>query len=162
MLFNWIAFPFGRGVISRTILSGRATLIADVRSDPDFIGVMDNIVSEICVPLRDQDRVIGALNIESTDGMVLTDDDLRVMTELAEHINVAIERARLYEQLWRRVQQLDVLYDIMTDITGNLDRDTVLKAIVERTIALLRVTQGMIALCMIQSRTICGSITASV
>jgi transcriptional regulator with GAF, ATPase, and Fis domain len=44
------------------------------------------------------------------------------------------------------VQQLDVLYDIMTDITGNLDRDTVLKAIVERTIALLRVTQGMIAL----------------
>jgi GAF domain-containing protein len=138
--------PLGRGVISRTILSGRATLIADVRSDPDFIGVMDNIVSEICVPLRDQDRVIGALNIESTDGMVLTDDDLRVMTELAEHINVAIERARLYEQLWRRVQQLDVLYDIMTDITGNLDRDTVLKAIVERTIALLRVTQGMIAL----------------
>jgi diguanylate cyclase (GGDEF)-like protein len=138
--------PLGRGVISRTILSGRATLIADVRSDPDFIGVMDNIVSEICVPLRDQDRVIGTLNIESTDGMVLTDDDLRVMTELAEHINVAIERARLYEQLWRRVQQLDVLYDIMTDITGNLDRDTVLKAIVERTIALLRVTHGMIAL----------------
>jgi diguanylate cyclase (GGDEF)-like protein len=138
--------PFGRGVISRTILSGRATLIADVRSDPDFIGVMDNIVSEICVPLRDQDRVIGALNIESTDSVVLTDDDLRVMTELAEHINVAIERARLYEQLWRRVQQLDVLYDIMTDITANLDRDTVLKAIVERTIALLRVTHGMIAL----------------
>ena len=138
--------PFGRGVISRTILSGRATLIADVRSDPDFIGVMDNIVSEICVPLRDQDRVIGALNIESTDSVVLTDDDLRVMTELAEHINVAIERARLYEQLWRRVQQLDVLYDIMTDITANLDRDTVLKAIVERMIALLRVTQGMIAL----------------
>jgi len=136
--------PFGRGVISRTILSGQATLIADVRSEPDFIGVMDDIVSEICVPLRDQDRVIGALNIEST--AVLTDDDLRVMTELAEHINVAIERARLYEQLWRRVQQLDVLYDIMTDITSNLDRDTVLKTIVERTIALLRVTSGMIAL----------------
>ncbi len=138
--------PLGRGVISRTILSGQATLVANVHSDPDFIGAIDGIVSEICVPLRDRNRVIGALNIESTDGVVLTDDDLRIMTELAEHVNVAIECARLYEQLWWQVQQLDVLYDIMTDITGNLDRDTVLKAIVERMIALLRASHGMIAL----------------
>lgn len=138
--------PLGRGVISRTILSGQATLVANVHSDPDFIGAIDGIVSEICVPLRNRDRVVGALNIESTGGVVLTDDDLRIMTELAEHVNVAIERARLYEQLWRQVQQLDVLYDIMTDITGNLDRDTVLKAIVERMIALLRASHGMIAL----------------
>ena len=138
--------PLGRGVISRTILSGQATLVANVHSDPDFIGAIDGIVSEICVPLRNRDRVVGALNIESTDGVVLTDDDLRIMTELAEHVNVAIERARLYEQLWRHVQQLDVLYDIITDITGNLDRDMVLKAIVERMIALLRASHGMIAL----------------
>ncbi|MCS7289991.1 MAG: sensor domain-containing diguanylate cyclase [Roseiflexus sp.] len=138
--------PLGKGIMSRTILSGQPILVANVRSDPDFIGVTDNIVSEICVPLRDQDRVIGALTIESIDGVVLTEDDLRLMIELAGHINVAIERARLYEQLWRRVQQLDALYDTMSDITGNLDRDAVLKAIVERMVALMRATHGAIAL----------------
>lgn len=138
--------PLDKGVISRTILSGRPTLITDVRSDPNFIGVMDNITSEICVPLCDQERVIGALNIESVDGVVLTEDDLRLITELTGHINVAIERARLYEQLWRRVQQLDALYDIMTDMIGNLDLDAVLQTIVTRMIALLRATHGMIAL----------------
>jgi diguanylate cyclase (GGDEF)-like protein len=138
--------PIGKGVISRTILSAKPTLVADVRSDPDFIGVMNNIVSEVCVPLRDQDRIIGALNIESVDGVALTEDDLRLMTELAGHIDVAIERARLYEQLWRRVQQLDALYETMSDITGNLDRDTILRAIVERMVALMRATHGMIAL----------------
>ncbi len=138
--------PVGKGVISRTILSGQPALVTDVRSDPDFVGTMDNIVSEVCVPLRDQERIIGALNIESIEGVTLTEDDLRLMTELVEHVNVAIERARLYEQLWRRVQQLDALYDTMSDITGNLDRDTVLKAIVERMIALMRASHGMIAL----------------
>lgn len=138
--------PLGKGVMSRTILSGKPTLVADARSDPDFIGAIDNIVSEVCVPLRDQDRIIGVLNIESIDGIVLTEDDLRLMIELAGHISVAIERARLYEQLWRRVQQLDALYDTMSDITGNLERDTVLKAIVERMVALVRSTHGMIAL----------------
>ncbi|MGQ9892378.1 MAG: GAF domain-containing protein [Roseiflexus sp.] len=138
--------PLCQGVIGRTIRSGQATLITNARNDPDFIGVMDGIVSEICVPLRDQNRVIGALNIESTDDMVLTEDDLRVMTELAEHVNVAIERARLYEQLWRQVQQLDVLYHIMTDMTGNLDCNAVLDEIVERSVLLLRVTHGLIAL----------------
>lgn len=138
--------PLGKGVMSRTVLSGKPTLVADVRSDPDFIGAVPNIVSEVCVPLRDQDRVIGALNIESIDGVTLTEDDLRLMIELAGHISVAIERARLYEQLWRRVQQLDALYDTMSDITGNLERDSVLKAIVERMVALMRATHGMIAL----------------
>ncbi len=138
--------PLGKGVISRTILSGKPTLVADVRSDPDFIGVMANIVSEVCVPLRAHDRVIGALNIESIDGVALTEDDLLLMTELAGHINVAIERTRLYEQLWRRVQQLDALHDTMSDIIGNLDHNTVLQAIVERMVALMRAKQGMIAL----------------
>ncbi|MCS6940312.1 MAG: GAF domain-containing protein, partial [Roseiflexus sp.] len=138
--------PLGKGVMSRTILSGKPTLVADVRSDPDFIAAISNIVSEVCVPLRDQDHIIGVLNIESIDGVALTEDDLRLMIELAGHINVAIERARLYEQLWRRVQQLDALYDTMSDITGNLDRDAVLKAIVERMVALMRATHGMIAL----------------
>ncbi|MCS6841423.1 MAG: GAF domain-containing protein, partial [Roseiflexus sp.] len=138
--------PLGKGVMSRTILSAKPTLVADVRSDPDFIGAMHNIVSEVCVPLCDQDRIIGALNIESIDGVALTEDDLRLMIELAGHVNVAIERARLYEQLWRRVQQLDALYDTMSDIIGNLERDAVLKAIVERMVALMRATHGMIAL----------------
>ncbi len=143
---GWDLIPLGKGVMSRTLLSGKPVLIPDVRTDPDFIGVLDNIVSEVCVLLRNQDRIVGVLNIESTEGVVLTEDDLHLMIELVEHINVAIERAWLYEQLRHHIQQFDALYDTMSDITGNLDRKTVLKSIVERMIALIHATSGMIAL----------------
>lgn len=138
--------PIGVGIISRTILSERPTLVADVTADNDFLGAIDGVVSEVCVPLHDKGTVIGALNIESRNGVVLTEDDLRLMTELAEHIDVAIERAQLYERLWRHMQQLDALYHIMGDITGNLNLDDVLKTIVERMIALIRAEHGALAL----------------
>ncbi|MFQ3631756.1 diguanylate cyclase [Roseiflexus sp.] len=144
--FIWERIPVGKGIISRTILSECPTLVADVTTDRDFLGVIDGVVSEICVPLRDQGTVIGALNIESRNGVVLTEDDLRLMTEMAEHINVAIERARLYERLWRHAQQLDALYSITGDITGNLHLDDVLKTIVERMLALIRAEHGALAL----------------
>ncbi|MCS6938884.1 MAG: sensor domain-containing diguanylate cyclase, partial [Roseiflexus sp.] len=131
---------------SRTILSERPTLVADVSADPDFLGAIDGVVSEVCVPLRDKGKVIGALNIESRHGVVLTEDDLRLMIELAGHINVAVERARLYEQLWRHAQQLDALYSIMGDITGNLNLDDVLRTIVERMLALIRAKHGALSL----------------
>lgn len=144
--FIWERIPLGKGIISRTILSERPALIADVSADSDFLGAIEGVVSEICVPLWEDDRVIGALNVESVNGVVLTEDDLRLMVELAEHINVAIERARLYERLWQHVQQLDALYSIMGDITGNLNLDDVLRAIVTRMLTLVRATQGALAL----------------
>jgi len=144
--FIYERIPIGTGIISRTILSECPTLVADVSADKDFIGVIDGVVSEVCVPLHHKGKVIGALNIESRHGVVLTEDDLRLMTELAKHINVAIERARLYEQLWRHIQQLDALYSIMGDITGNLNLDDVLRTIVERMIGLIRAEHGALAL----------------
>ncbi|MDW8231884.1 MAG: diguanylate cyclase [Roseiflexaceae bacterium] len=138
--------PMGVGIISRTILSERPTLVADVSADPDFLGAIDGVVSEVCVPLRDKGKVIGALNIESRHGVVLTEDDLRLMIELAEHINVAIERARLYEQLQRRAQQIDALYGIMRDITGNLNLDDVLQTIVAQMLALIHAKRGALSL----------------
>lgn len=144
--FVYERIPIGVGVMSRTILSERPTLVADVSADPDFLGAIDGVVSEVCVPLRDKGEVIGALNIESRHGVALTEDDLRITIELAEHINVAIERARLYEQLWRHAQQLDALYSIMKDITGNLNLDDVLRAIVERMLILIRAEHGALSL----------------
>ena len=144
--FIWERIPIGKGIISRTILSERPALIADVSLDSDFLSAVEGVVSEICVPLWEDGRVIGALNVESVNGVALTEDDLRLMTELAEHVNVAIERARLYERLQQRVQQLDALYSIMGDITGNLNLDNVLRTIVTHMLTLIRAAHGALAL----------------
>lgn len=138
--------PLSQGVIGRTIRSGRPTLIADVRNDDDYLGAIDGVVSEICVPLTLRHRVIGALNVESTGGVTLTNADLYLVNSLAEHVDIAIERAHLYEELQRRVEQLDALHDTMAAITRHLDLDDVLRAILEREVTLMRADCGELSL----------------
>jgi PAS domain S-box-containing protein len=90
--------PIASGITGRATRTGQAILLHDVRSDPDFLGPIDNINSEVCVPLFDQERVFGVLNVESTSGVRLGEADLRLLKALGEHINIAIQRARLYRE----------------------------------------------------------------
>ena len=90
--------PVISGITGRATRTGQAILLQDVRTDPDFLGPIDNITSEVCVPLFDQERVFGALNVESTSGVKLGEADLRLLKALGEHINLAIQRARLYKE----------------------------------------------------------------
>ena len=81
-------------------------LLEDVREDPAFLGAVEGITSEICVPLSDRGRVAGVLNVESTDGVVLTEADLRLVSALAEQVGGAIGRARLYTQVRESEERL--------------------------------------------------------
>jgi GAF domain-containing protein len=91
--------PLERGVMGRVARTGTPVLLEDGRADPDFLAAFEGIISEVCVPLRDDGRVVGLLNLETAGGMRLEEADLRLMLALSEHVNVAIGRARLYADL---------------------------------------------------------------
>jgi PAS domain S-box-containing protein len=88
--------PITRGISGRVVRTGKAALVEDVHADPDFIGAIEGVVSEVCIPLRDQGRVVGTFNVESTGGVAMGEADLRLMTALGEHVSIAIAKARLY------------------------------------------------------------------
>jgi diguanylate cyclase (GGDEF)-like protein len=137
--------PISSGVSGQVVRTREPVLIEDVRSHPSFLGAITGIASEVCVPLLDQQRVLGILNVEST-GVALGAADLKLMIALAEHIVIAIGRAQLYGAEQRRVRQLEALRATMTEISANLDLDTLLAAILEREVALLGATIGQVTL----------------
>ncbi len=87
--------PLSQGVMGRVARSGEPVLLSDVREDPTFLGAIAGIVSEVCVPVREGDGVVGVLNVESTDGVTLSEADLQLMLALADHVGIALGRARL-------------------------------------------------------------------
>jgi diguanylate cyclase (GGDEF)-like protein len=138
--------PISAGISGRVVRTRQPVLLADVRQDPTFLGAIDGIVSEVCVPLFEHDRVIGTLNVESTGGKALTDDDLRLMVALAEHVGIALSRARLYGEAQRQVKELEALRETLAEISANLDLDALLSAILERQVALLACDSGELSL----------------
>ena len=115
--------PITEGVSGRVVRTGEAILIEDVRDDPDFLEAVEGIVSELCVPLRAAGQVVGFLNVESRDGVQLTDADLRLMVALSEHVNVAIRRARLYTEVRQSETHFSSLIRNALDIITILDAD---------------------------------------
>ena len=88
--------PVTQGIAGRAVRSRRPLLVRDVRSDPDFLRAVDGIVSEVCVPLFDNGKPIGVLNVESTMNAAMTEADLRLMTAVGEYVSIAFSKARLY------------------------------------------------------------------
>src|SRR5262249_49907528 len=97
--------PAGQGIAGRVLQSGEPVIINSVKESPDFYGPIDQAVgfetrNMLAVPLRVKDRNIGVMEVINTQGRDKFEDrDLALATALASQASVAIDNARLYQQL---------------------------------------------------------------
>lgn len=77
---------------------GQPRVTLDVGVDSVYFSNPDlpNTRSEMVLPLRVGNRVIGALDVQSTTKNAFTQDDIEVLAILADQIAIAIENARLF------------------------------------------------------------------
>jgi signal transduction histidine kinase len=99
--------PLDRGIVGRVARSDRAAYVPDVRLDPDYVVAIATTRSEIVVPLRKGNLVIGVLNVESPVPDGLTEEDARLLSLIADQVSVAIENAALYDRLRRHSVELE-------------------------------------------------------
>src|ERR1700723_1980262 len=91
--------PLGRGVVGYAAQAKEAVLVPDVATSPIYIVGNPETRSELAVPLIYQERVIGVLDLEHPRRGYFTEDHKRTLTPLAAQLAIAIENARLYEQI---------------------------------------------------------------
>ena len=99
--------PVGEGLVGYAAQHKQAVLVRDVRRDARYIETNPETRSELAVPLIYKDNVIGVLDLEHTKRGFFTDDHQRTITTLAAQIAIAIENARLYEQVARQEKRLE-------------------------------------------------------
>ena len=99
--------PLGRGVVGSAAQAKEAILVPDVSKNSRYISVNPETKSELAVPLIYKEKVIGVLDLEHTRRGYFTEDHKRTLTTLAAQIAIAIENARLYEEIARQEQRLE-------------------------------------------------------
>ena len=90
-----LVIPLSQGLTGYVARTGQAVRVDDVARDPRYIPGVPGARSEMAVPIRMKDRVLGVLNVESLRPSAFTDDDLRVLQMVADQAAVAIQNARL-------------------------------------------------------------------
>jgi phosphoserine phosphatase RsbU/P len=101
--------PLHQGITGTSAGERRTIRVADTLDDPRYIQCETGLVvrSELVVPLLLQDRLIGVLDLESTDPNAFTAEHERMLATLGSYIAIALENARLYQearQTERRLQ----------------------------------------------------------
>jgi GAF domain-containing protein/HAMP domain-containing protein len=98
-----------QGVVGAAAYENRPHLAMDVEADKEFIVNPDlpTTRSEAAVPLTASGRVIGVLDIQSTETDVFTQEDIEIIQTLADQIGLAIQNARLLTESQNALQRLE-------------------------------------------------------
>jgi GAF domain-containing protein/HAMP domain-containing protein len=97
------------GVVGHSIAQKRAHIALDVGKDAVFFNNPDLPAthSEMALPLLIGSDVIGALDVQSEQPNAFSNEDIKVLTILANQVAVAIENARLFQQSQNTLRELD-------------------------------------------------------
>ena len=112
--------PLGRGLVGSAAESKQAVLVPDVSKDPRYVQANPETRSELAVPLIYKNKVVGVLDLEHTRRGFFTEEHQRTMTTLAAQIAIALENARLYEEIERQERRLERDLSLARELQGRL------------------------------------------
>ena len=117
--------PYGRGVVGTAASTGEPVLAADVSQDPYWVPHPDlpDTKGELAVPIKWQDQVLGILDVQHDQPGALSEEDQLVLMGLAGQIGIAIESARLLEELRQSEEEYRQLIENQGEGLGITDTE---------------------------------------
>jgi phosphoserine phosphatase RsbU/P len=86
------------GLVGAAATSGKEVIVEDVTADPRYVQAHSSTRSEIAVPIKVNDRVIGVINLESSDHSAFDRRHVSLIRAFASQAGLSIERARMHER----------------------------------------------------------------
>ena len=97
----------GDGLVGYAALHKTPVNVPDVTVDPRYIRVVDDVRSELAIPMLLKDRCVGVFDLESPEHDAFTKRDVEILKLLASQAAVAIENARLYQAVSANEKRLE-------------------------------------------------------
>lgn len=100
------------GIVGYAAGTGEPRIATDVGEDAVFFNNPDlpDTKSEMALPLKLGDRVIGALDVQSTESNAFSTEDIELFSTLSDQIAIAINNSQLYEETSRALEESQNLY----------------------------------------------------
>ena len=100
------------GIVGYVAETGQPRVALDVGEDAVHFQnpLLPETRSEIALPLKVGDLVIGILDVQSQQPSAFKDDDINVLQILADLLAVAIDNTRLYQEVQANLNELETLY----------------------------------------------------
>jgi signal transduction histidine kinase len=113
------------GITRHILLTGESMLVNDVNQSPIYRPLKGwDAGSELCVPLKDGERVIGLMDIESSSKNAFGQNDFMALESLAGILSSVISNADQYQRSQENVRQLrQTQQELQTRIEAQLEAE---------------------------------------
>jgi PAS domain S-box-containing protein len=136
-----------RGVTVKAARTKKSIFIPDVRKEKAFVGEgAEGVLSELAVPIKVGDKVIGVLNVESKKLSAFDEEDRKLLEILASHAAIAISNLKRHERL-----------SALNEYGRNLNMAKSMDEIYKLTLEAMKKTLGFkyASILMIKGKTLC-------
>jgi len=112
---NEDAFAISKSIVGRVVRTGEAIMTTNAQNDPRFIEQLSvaafRLLSILCVPLKLKDNLIGVIYVDNrVHTGIFQDSDLSLISAFANQAAVAIDNARLFDDLQASNAELEIAY----------------------------------------------------
>lgn len=125
----------GEGLTGWAAKEGVPVAERDAAADPRFRLLPETqekgLRSLAAVPLINQRRVIGALNVQTARFHIFDEDEIEILSLIGDLAAGALEKAALYDSMQRQIQELTTLAKVSEAVTSPLYLDEMLGLVVE-------------------------------
>src|SRR5580704_17468310 len=128
-----LRLPLGQGISGTAAASGHPVRVGDTLHDSRYIHAVDDVRSELAVPLMLRGKCIGVLDIQSRHPEYFTREQQNILTLLASRLAVAVENARLFERVRAQAETLLLLNEVGRETSSILDVEELLRRAAEQT-----------------------------
>jgi GAF domain-containing protein len=147
--------PDRRSVVGRVMLDGKAVHVADTLADAEYtISSMSEVLkvrTMLGVPLLREGATMGVLILMRNVAQPFTDQQIALVTTFADQAVIAIENARLFDEVQARTRELTqsvgelrALGEVTQAVGSTLDLQTVLDTVVAKATQLSGTEAGVI------------------
>lgn len=117
-----IIIHLDEGISGEAARNGKSILVEDTTKDPRFIAGVENCRSELCVPIKYDEKTIGIFNVESEKAAFFTERDKSLLETLASQMAAALAATRLREEL-AKTEKLSILGRMASSILHDIRND---------------------------------------
>jgi len=100
-------FSLDEGLVGYAAKHGQPVLVGDVSTDRRYVPCVEDVRSEVVIPLMLKERCIGVFDLASDQLDKFSHQDVQLLTPLANFAAVAIENALLYEAVAANEHRLE-------------------------------------------------------
>jgi len=123
-----------KGLAGWVVQRKKGAIVSDTRDDERWLALTDEhraTRSAVAVPLLRQERVVGVLTLVHPEPNRFDEEHLDLLLSIANQSAIAVENARLYENVTERMREATALHKVSNLLMRTLNLDQVLERVLD-------------------------------